>query len=457
MTDTTDNDLDTICSESARKNNVHLRLVKNAADKDARDRQGDSVQRTGGRQNNAPSTTDAFVILRLHDFDILEETFGHAVARELNRLVCERLRGCLRAVDVLERISANEFALMLADIGSQKQLETLVARIVERCSGEYVCADLRLDIRVTAGVSIVPQYSSLFEEQLRYARIALRKTGENFHSSVQFFTPDLLHDLQDRAAMLFELRQALKQRRFVLHYQPQYRVDSKETIAVESLLRLQTHDGELVFPDRFIDLAEESGLMLPIGHWVIQEACRQFREWQDNGCALQHIAVNVSTKQLIDNSLIEIVDAAVQDAGIDYCNLELEITEQSLISQISMAKDVLHELSAKGVRIALDDFGTGYSSLAYLAQLPLNVLKIDRSFLQQLDHDKRSAGLIRSVFYIARELDLEVLAEGVENQSQQLFIQSASCHMGQGYGYCRPQTAENMTSMLLQPAIPACM
>ena len=301
---------------------------------------------------------------------------------------------------------------------------------------------------MTAGISIAPQHSIHYDEQLRYARIALRHAEKRSTASLQFFSSDMLDDLQHRAAMIFELRQALKQQRFVLHYQPQYDVDTQETVAVEALIRMQGQGGELIYPDGFIDLAEETGLILPIGHWVIQEACQQYRRWRDMGCAPKHIAVNVSAKQLADRSLIKIVDAAVKDAGIEYSNLELEITEQSLIKKIAMAESVLNDLSAKGIRFALDDFGTGYSSLSYLEQLPLNVLKIDRSFLQKMDNNQRSAGLIRAMIYIAKELDLEVVAEGVENEAQQQFIQSVGCHLGQGYGYSRPQNADKITSLL---------
>ena len=445
----------------AQENIVQLRVITNENHKtssrtepvsaDVHSEKADSSCHEGACQ----LASDAFIILRLNEFDVLKETFGQSVAKELTGLVTDRLRACLRSVDALERISTDEFAIMVTDVNSKTCIEKLVQRIEDRCNGEYVCSGLKLHLSVTAGVSIASQYSTLYEEQLRYARIALRHTERNLSAAVQFFTPGMLDDLQERAAMIFELRQALKQQRFVLHYQPQYAVDTQETVSVEALIRLQGQDGELVYPDRFIELAEETGLILPIGHWVIQEACQQYRQWRDMGCTLHHIGVNVSAKQLADNSLIEIVDSAVKEAGIEYSNLELEITEQNLIKHITMAESVLNELSAKGVRIALDDFGTGYSSLAYLGQLPLNVLKIDRSFLQQLDNNKRAEGLIRSVVFIAKELDLEVVAEGVETPTQQQFIQSVGCHLGQGYGYSKPQNAKMIASMLQPQAMQA--
>ena len=404
-------------------------------------------------QESSQFASDAFIILRLNELAVLEETYGHTIAKELAALVSHRIQGCIRSVDALERINNHEFAIMITDLDSKSYVEKLVQRIETHCNGEYVCSGLKLHISVTAGISISPQYSTLYEEQLRYARIALRQAERKSNASLQFFSEDMLDDLQERAGMIFELRQALKQQRFVLHYQPQYAVVTQETVAVEALIRLQGQDGELIYPDRFIDLAEETGLILPIGHWVIQEACQQFRLWRDMGCAPRHIAVNVSSKQLADNSLIEIVDTAVKETGIEYSNLEIEITEQSLIQKMTTAENVLNELSARGVRIALDDFGTGYSSLAYLDQLPLNVLKIDRSFLQQLDKNNRSAGLIRSIIYIAKELDLEVVAEGVENQEQEQFIKSVGCHLGQGYGFSKPKNAEMIIPMLTSQTI----
>ena len=438
----------------SQKNIVQLRVIKNQKHKTPSRTEkvstavGSEPADSSRQQDSSQLASDSFIIMRLNEFDVLEETFGHPIAKELTGLVSDRLQACLRSVDILERISTNEFAIMVTDVDSKNHIEKLVKRIEARCNGEYVCSNLKLHISVTAGVSIASSVSALYEEQLRYARIALRHAEKKSTASVQFFSPDMLDDLQKRAAMIFELRQALKQQRFVLHYQPQYDVGTQETVAVEALIRMQGQNGELVYSDRFIDLAEETGLILPIGHWVIQEACQQYRQWRDLGFAPRYIAVNVSSKQLADNSLIEIVDAAVKDAGIDYSNLELEITEQSLIKKIATAEAVLNDLSTKGVRFALDDFGTGYSSLAYLEQLPLNVLKIDRSFLHQMENNQRSAGLIRAMIYIAKELDLEVVAEGVENEAQQQFIQSIGCHLGQGYGYSRPQNADIITSML---------
>jgi len=347
----------------------------------------------GRQKSDRPFASNAFIVLRLNDLDVMEETYGLIIAPHLTDLVSSRLLRCLRPKDIMEQTTKNEFSILVADIDSRQYIEQLVCRIEEHCNGEYVCSNLKLHLSVTAGVSIAPSDSAKYEEQLRYARIALRQAEQMPSVSVQFFSADMLDDLQQRAGVIFELRQALKQKRFILHYQPQYDVKTQDTVAVEALIRLQGQDGQLIYPDGFIDLAEETGLILPIGHWVINEACQQYKRWQDEGCAPRHIAVNISAKQLADYSLIDIVDLAVKEANIEYHNLELEITEQSLINKITVAEDVLNQLSAKGIRIALDDFGTGYSSLANLSQLPLNVLKIDRSFLMKMDSNKRSAGL----------------------------------------------------------------
>lgn len=441
-------------TDKAQNNVVQLRVVQSDKQSEVtKSKTASEAMNTANSQREEqlqPNklASDAFVIMRVNELHVLEETFGRAVAKELVDLVSRRLQSCLRAVDLLEQISTNEFAIMISDVNSKIDIEKLVQRIELQCNGEYICADLKLQVSVTAGVSIATQHSSLYEEQLRYARIALRRANDKTGTKVQFFSSSMLDDLQGRAAMVFDLRQALTQNRFVLHYQPQYAVDTKEMIAVEALIRLEGQDGKLLYPDSFIDLAEETGLILPIGHWVIKEACQQYKQWQDMGCAPRYIAVNVSPKQLADNSLIDIIDVAVKEAGIEHSNLEIEITEQHLIQQMTHAEKILNTLRAKGVRIALDDFGTGYSSLAYLGQLPLNVLKIDRSFLQQLDDNPRSAGLIRSIIYIAKELDLEVVAEGVETQTHEQFIQSVGCHIGQGYGYSKPQNAEVIIAMM---------
>jgi len=438
---------------------VQLHLIKNNKPSTENTSEAASKRETAkssvdlsNKNNRSELSSDAFVIMRVNELNVLEETFGRSVTKELTALVTRRLQACLRGEDALEQISTNEFAIMLSNISSKNDIEKLVQRIEKRCNGEYVCAELKLHISVTAGVSLSSQHAFLYDEQLRYARIALRHASDKSSRAVQFFSPTMLDELQERAAMIFDLRQALKQQRFTLHYQPQYAVETEEMIAVEALIRLKGQDDQLLYPDSFIDLAEETGLILPIGHWVIQEACQQYRKWQDLGCAPRYIAVNVSPKQLADNSLIEIVDNAVQEAGIEHCNLEIEITEQHLIKHMVQAEGILKTLRKKGVRIAIDDFGTGYSSLSYLGQLPLNVLKVDRSFLQQLDDNNRAAGLIRSMVYIAKELDLEVVVEGVETQEHHQFIQSIGCHTGQGYGYSKPKPADIITEMLMPEA-----
>ena len=403
-----------------------------------------------------PSTASALILLRLNEMDTLADAFGLEVAFELSIQVITKLKSCLRTKDILERVSSNEITVILADAGSQRDVERLMDRIEQECTGQYFHANLKLHLSVTAGIFMVYENDASFEEYFRYARIALRQVEQSSASSYRFFSPKMMYELQYQSQVVYELCQALKYQRFVLHYQPQFSVDQQQIIAVEALLRVKGQDGELIYPDRFMDIAEKTGLIVQIGYWVISEACHQYKIWQQLGCAPRYIAINISAQQLADKSLITIIDAAVQRSGIDYTNLELEITENSVIKDIKHAQKVLTALREKGVRIALDDFGTGFSSFAYLEQLPFDVIKIDRSFLYNWYHQKRSGGMIKSMIGMARELEMDVVVEGVENFEQKEFIQTFGKLLGQGYCYSYPRSAEDASEMLKEAALVTC-
>ncbi len=246
--------------------------------------------------------------------------------------------------------------------------------------------------------------------------------------------------------MVYQLKEALEQDRFILHYQPQYSTDSLDIVGVEALLRMQSEQGEMIRPDLFIPVAERHGLIIPIGNWVIKEACQQIRKWQNIGCQPVRMAINVSPKQLTDDAIISVISQAVVEAGIQFSDLELEITEQTIIENMEVAVRVLNELSQKGVRIALDDFGTGYSVLSYLSQLPIDVIKIDRSFVSNTPTDDKARLVMQGIVNIAKSLSMEVVAEGVETEQQQHFIAEIGCNIGQGFGFARPADADSIES-----------
>ncbi len=270
------------------------------------------------------------------------------------------------------------------------------------------------------------------------------ETKENIDSALNIVTEKQQAEDQQDNDMVEQLKEALEHDRFILHYQPQYSTDNQSIVGMEALVRMRTPQGEMVSPDLFIPMAEQQGLIISIGNWVIQEACQQIRRWQDAGLQTVRMAINVSPKQLTDNSIIEVISRAVTEAGIQFSDLELEITEQSIIENMKVTVKVLTELSIKGVRIALDDFGTGYSVLSYLNQLPIDVIKIDRSFIIDTSTDEKARLVMQGIVNIAKSLDMEVVAEGVETEQQQQFITAIGCDIGQGFGFARPADAKSI-------------
>ena len=242
--------------------------------------------------------------------------------------------------------------------------------------------------------------------------------------------------------MAAEIEQALKQNRVVLHYQPQYAIESQRVIGVEALVRLQGADGKLIPPIQFIELAEETGLIVPLGRWVLEEACRQLARWRQAGSGPLRMAVNVSPRQLFEADFVEVVDQAVADAGIEHADLELEITERQVVEHLAGVEQTLRALSARGVRIAIDDFGTGYSSLAYLMQLSVHTVKIDRAFMAEIPEEPRAERIVTAIIAMAEALGMTLTAEGIETPAQQQFLLDAGCQFGQGFGFARPQEAE---------------
>ncbi len=282
------------------------------------------------------------------------------------------------------------------------------------------------------------------------SEIASRKKSTHFQKEITDFIDSSLNVQTEQSShnldhdMVNQLKQALEQERFILHYQPQYGIDNQRIVGVEALLRMQSEQGEMIRPDLFIPVAEQHDLIIPIGNWVINEACQQIRRWQNAGFQTPQMAINVSPKQLADDAIIEVITQAVAEAGIKFSDLELEITEQTIIENMEVAVKVLNELNKKGVRIALDDFGTGYSVFSYLSQLPIDVIKIDRSFVTDTPTDERVRLVMQGIVSIAKSLNMEVVAEGIETEQQQQFVTEIGCDIGQGFGFARPADANSI-------------
>jgi diguanylate cyclase (GGDEF)-like protein len=393
----------------------------------------------------------ALCVLRLNEYRLLEETFGRRIGQDLLQLVGNRLRAGLRGNDLLEQIAEDEFVLILDDQTESEQLANIAQRLLTDCTGVYTLEGLRMHVNASLGIARFPVDAGEPALLVRFARIALHETDPCSPSPYHFFSQKLLEQLQTRVWMAAELEEALEHERFELHYQPLFDIETQRTLGAEALLRLRSEEGELIAPDRFIPLAEEMGLIVPIGRWVMNEACQQLKRWQQHGYGHLRMAVNVSPVQLSDERFVEMVSEAVETAGIDYSDLELEITEGQVVEYLPLIEKAFKALNAKGVRIAIDDFGTGYSALAYLTRLHWSTVKIDRAFLADIPHESNAGRIVAAIVAMAGELGLQVTAEGVETEAQYRFLSEAGCHLGQGFGYARPQPAEDFLRLLQTP------
>ncbi|MEM1190301.1 MAG: GGDEF domain-containing phosphodiesterase [Pseudomonadota bacterium] len=400
----------------------------------------------------------ALLLLRIGEFEEFVESFGYSCGEALDREIKEHLKCCLRSSDWIQPVGRGEYAVVIPQPANQNELELVCERLVAAAGGSYEFGEVAPRVSAAVGVALYPTDSHRLEDVLRFANVALRNAVSQKSAggapSHCFFSQELLKRQRYKLWMEGELKRALAEDRFVLHYQPQYSLDGREIVGVEALVRMVTPAGALVPPNDFIGVAEESGDIVELGHWVIQEACRQFAEWRESfGASLKRVAVNVSPRQLQDAQLPGIIRSAVESAQIPAAAVELEITEGCMLELLPVTGEVLRQLRELGVRIAIDDFGAGYSSFANLARLPLDTFKLDRSFLTNIAHDSRARQVVNAMIAMARELGYEIVAEGVETDQQFWFLQASGCHLVQGFGLGRPQDA-GVVSTLLESAEP---
>ena len=389
------------------------------------------------------------LLFRVANHGLMLSSYGADYVAAVERELLKRLKLLLRKRDTAERVRGGEFCVVAHEIESDAALAAMCRRLIDGGAGPFVIDGVRCRLQVEMGSTHCPQDSALASELLEYARVAL-DTGFECDLPCRQFTSSLLEGQRKRLWMEAEMEMALEQGRFVLQYQPQYSVVSGEITGMEALVRMITEDGRQIPPDDFIPIAEDNGFILRLGRWVIQEACRQLTRWRRAGCTLQRISVNLSPRQLMDEQLMTVIDGALTDAELAPEDLELEITERCAIDQSQEVAAVLKDISERGVRVAIDDFGTGYSSFAYLAWQPLNMIKMDRSFLARMDSDKRTGAVIGGMISMARKLGLDVIAEGVETEQQARFLRDNGCEYAQGFGLARPQSADRIAHLLLQ-------
>ncbi|TRZ62020.1 bifunctional diguanylate cyclase/phosphodiesterase [Pseudomonas alloputida] len=389
----------------------------------------------------------ALMFIDLDGFKPVNDAFGHHIGDLLLKAVAARLRGHLHSQDTLARIGGDEFVL-LVELQEPNDAMDVAVKQVNLVSRPFRVAEHDLQLSASLGIVLYPGNGQDQHELLRNADAAMyhaKSAGKNGYS---FFDVSMNSNARQQLQLLQDLRLALEQRQFRLHYQPKFDAQACQPIGAEALLRWEHPQQGLLLPDRFIGLAEKTGLIIPIGEWVLTEACRQMRQWLDQGHHGWRMAVNLSAIQFCHASLVDSVARALQQNGLPANCLTLEITETTAMHDADASLTVLQRLSDMGVDLSIDDFGTGYSSLMYLKRLPANELKIDRGFVRDLEQDSDDAAIVSAIVALGQALGLRIVAEGVETDKQQDFLTRLGCDSLQGYLLGQPVPAEQFMSKL---------
>ena len=402
-------------------------------------------------QSGSNGTSCAILLFDLDHFKDINDTMGHRLGDRLLTEIGPRVSGVLRDCDTLARLGGDEFCLLLPDVGTAEDAVNVARRIMRVLEEPFEVDGLDLGIEASCGISVGPTDGSSADLLLQRADVAMY-VAKDAHAGVTVYSSQLDPNTADHLALLGDLRHAVSRNEFVLHYQPKASMTSMRVSGAEALIRWQHPAHGLLYPDRFIPEAERTGLIEPMTAWVLDEALRQCREWLDAGgqglSPELTVAVNLSTRSLLDASLPTSVLASLSRWDVPARMLELEITETIIMSDPVRARRVLTELAEMGLTISIDDFGTGYSSLAYLRDLPVTQLKIDRSFVQEMGHDLDDAVIVRSVVDLARNLGLQTVAEGVEDAGTWQQLRALGCDSAQGYFLARPMPADAFNSWL---------
>jgi diguanylate cyclase (GGDEF)-like protein/PAS domain S-box-containing protein len=384
----------------------------------------------------------AVVFVDLDRFKFINDSLGHHVGDELLRAMAARLTASVRDSDTVARLGGDEFVLLINGQGEPDAVAAVLERMLSDISQPWTIAQGDFNVTCSIGVALYPDDGEDAQTLLKHADSAMYRAKERGRNNFQFFTAELNALITERLELENKLRRALERQQFMLHYQPRTDMHTRQVIGAEALIRWRVSDDEIIAPSRFIPVAEEIGLIVPIGKWVLRTACAQNKAWQEAGRPPFVVSVNVSVRQFRQDNLVQTVADALRETGLEARWLEIELTESAVMHDAEQFIAMLDQLNALGVQIALDDFGTGYSSLSYLKRLPVDRLKVDRSFVQDIVTDSDDATIVRTIIALGHNLGLKVVAEGVETGEQLEFLRSNGCDELQGYYFGRPTPAE---------------
>jgi len=388
------------------------------------------------------------MLIDLDNFKYVNDTLGHDAGDSLLRSVAERLRKAIRENDTVARLGGDEFVVLPTDLNNDDDTITIAEKLQETLAAPFKLGVQEYFVTFSMGIATFPQDGSSYDELMKYADSAMYHAKEQGKNNFQFFTEEINQRAHDRLEQEARLRRALERDEFILFYQPLVDMSSGEINGVETLLRWQPLGEGIQPPDTFIPLLEETGMIVPVGRWVLQNACRQARQWELAGMSAMTLSVNVSSRQFHHESFFADVMDALLDSGLAPEHLRLELTESLLMVDAAGAAVKMHALAAKGITLSIDDFGTGYSSLSYLRNLPIHELKIDRSFISRVTENSADAVLVSTIIGMAESLNLRVVAEGVETAGQYNFLSEQRCHEIQGFYFSKPLPAESFADLV---------
>jgi diguanylate cyclase (GGDEF)-like protein len=390
----------------------------------------------------------AVLFIDLDRFKTVNDTLGHEAGDKLLQEIATRLTGCLRASDVVARLGGDEFVVLVQEVNETEEVGMVARKILSAVLQPVVISGQECRVTGSIGICMYPDGGQDEQSLMKNADIAMYLAKEEGKNNFQFYSPNIKIESLERLTLETSLRRALERGEFFLHYQAKLEFKTNRITGVEALLRWQHPDLGMVGPTRFIPIAEETGLIVPIGRWVLQTACAQNVAWQREGLPPVCMAVNLSARQFVDENFLKDITAALEGSGMNPELLELELTESMVMQNPERAAKLLAAIKRLGVRIAIDDFGVGYSSLAQIKRFPIDTLKVDRSFIRDLAENAEDRAITEAIIAMGKTLSLTVVAEGVETQEQQAFLSEHACDEMQGYYFSKPIAHDEFGNLL---------
>ncbi len=392
----------------------------------------------------------AVMFLDLDNFKHINDSLGHATGDRLLQEVTRRLLSITREDDTVARLGGDEFVLLMGDIQDASTVIYLAQKILDKLNERIEIDGESMFVGCSIGISLFPQDGDNAETLMKNADAAMYRTKEEGRNSYNFYAEEMTASAYDRITLVGSLGRAIEQNELVVHYQPQKSLCTGRYVGLEALVRWNHPEKGILPPARFLPVAEASGLIVPLGNWVLRSACRQMLTWKQNGVPIDTISVNLAGKQIRRDDLVDNIVGILEETGCRPEWLELEVTEGFIMNEVHTSIDSLHRLRDIGIQLAIDDFGTGHSSLSYLKKLPVSRLKIDRSFIRDLAVDNDDAAIVRAIVSLGKSLQLVIIAEGVETDFQERFLRELGCEMSQGYLYSQPLPSDQVEALLLK-------